>query len=509
MAKVRRAGFGSVFEVENSKVGIGTTGVLVDTVQVLGNVRSSNANVINIAKLPTYKGFLDNKTRLPSNEVDLDNIVGYADNEPYYGPSHIHIRADGSEVKMVGAAHTTTKHAVLNDESDLKSDFIGGDIVIDGEFTVSPGASYCSGVDQLTVTSAFSVPTGTTEDRIHCHTAGSMRFNEELATLEFYTGEEWRTVNSFKDIGNRGRGFFAGGTDGTYTSAIQSFQISTLGNTTMFGDMITAKVGVGMVSDGKRGIIGGGTTPSAAVNEMDYITMASEGDGIDFGNLTQARYSLNGASSSTRGCFAGGWVPNNTNIIDYVEIQTLGDALDFGDLSEGGNHGNPAMQSPTRGIFCGGYGSFSPDVNSPYAYNRMQLITMASKGNTSDFGDLAMGGARGGAGGNSVRGVYAGGIVDSQINKLIEFVTIASTGNATVFGELTIARRNSPECNDNATRAVFGAGIADDGTAPAHTNYMDYITIASAGNAQDFGDVTHAGKSNGGISDSHGGLGGF
>ena len=134
---------------------------------------------------------------------------------------------------------------------------------------------------------------------------------------------------------------------------------------------------------------------------------------------------------------------------------------------------------------------------------------MASKGNTSDFGDLTIGGARGGAGGNSVRGVYAGGIVDSQINKLIEFVTIASTGNATVFGELTVARRNSPECNDNATRAVFCAGIADDGTAPAHTNYMDYITIASEGNALDFGDVLHAGKSNGGISDSHGGLGGF
>ena len=218
---------------------------------------------------------------------------------------------------------------------------------------------------------------------------------------------------------------------------------------------------------------------------------------------------LSTATSSTRGLVAMDEQPAPHDVIEYHSMTTAGDALDFGDLSEGGNHGNPAMQSPTRGIFCGGYGSFSPDVNSPYAYNRMQLITMASKGNTLDFGDLAMGGARGGAGGNSVRGVYAGGIVDSQINKLIEFVTIASTGNATVFGELTIARRNSPECNDNATRAVFGAGIADDGTAPAHTKFMDFITIASEGNAQDFGEVLHAGKSNGGVSDSHGGLGGF
>ena len=239
--------------------------------------------------------------------------------------------------------------------------------------------------------------------------------------------------------------------------------------------------------------------------------MVSQGDGIDFGNLTQARYSLNGASSSTRGCFAGGWVPNNSNVIDYVEIQTLGDALDFGDLTEGGNHGNPAMQSPTRGIFCGGYGSFSPDVNSPYAYNRMQLITMASKVNTQRFGELNVGGARGGAGGNSVRGVWGGGINLSAgvINALIEHVNIASEGNGTNFGALTVARRNSPEVNDNATRAVFCAGIADDGTAPAATNYMDFITIASAGNAQDFGDVLGGSKSHGGISDSHGGLGGF
>ena len=36
MATLRRAGFGSVFEVENEKVGIGTTGTATNTLQVLG-----------------------------------------------------------------------------------------------------------------------------------------------------------------------------------------------------------------------------------------------------------------------------------------------------------------------------------------------------------------------------------------------------------------------------------------------------------------------------------------
>ena len=466
MATIRIAGFGTVFELEDSKVGIGTDAA-THTLQALGNIRSEGVQDVGVSTLTTYQGFTDKEARFGQVTTDKSQQLGT----------------------------------------------LSGEIVIDGDVTVSSATTFTSGLQNLTVTDTFTLPSGDTNSRALKPTAGSLRFNQDFATLEFYTGNNWATVNTFTEIqnspSNRGRGFIIGGTDGTYTTEIKSFQISTLGNTTHFGDIITAKVSPGCASDGVRGIVAGGTTPSSAVNEIDYFAMASQGDGVDFGNLTQARYSLNGASSSTRGCFAGGWVPNNSNVIDYVEIQTTGDALDFGDLSEGGNHGNPAMQSPTRGIFCGGYGSFAPDVNSPYEYNRMQLITIASKGNTTDFGDLTMGGARGGAGGNSVRGVYAGGIVNSQINRLIEFVTIASTGNATVFGELTIARRNSPECNDNATRAVFCAGIADDGTAPAATNYMDFITIASAGNAQDFGDVLGGSKAHGAISDSHGGLGGF
>ena len=35
-----------------------------------------------------------------------------------------------------------------------------------------------------------------------------------------------------------------------------------------------------------RGLFGGGSTPSR-VDDIDYITIASEGNGIDFGELTQ------------------------------------------------------------------------------------------------------------------------------------------------------------------------------------------------------------------------------
>ena len=50
-----------------------------------------------------------------SRTKDLTNLVGYVKGQPYYGPFHSHTREDGSVVKMVGIAHTTTLHDVIFD----------------------------------------------------------------------------------------------------------------------------------------------------------------------------------------------------------------------------------------------------------------------------------------------------------------------------------------------------------------------------------------------------------
>ena len=47
--------------------------------------------------------------------TDLTNLVGYVKGQPYYGPFHVHEREDGSVVKMVGIAHTTTPHDIIYD----------------------------------------------------------------------------------------------------------------------------------------------------------------------------------------------------------------------------------------------------------------------------------------------------------------------------------------------------------------------------------------------------------
>ncbi len=83
----------------------------------------------------------------------------------------------------------------------------------------------------------------------------------------------------------------------------------------------------------------------------------------------------------------GGYVPApavRTNTIDYVTIANTGNASDFGDLlaDEGLAYGAGASNS-VRGIFMGGeIGS------SPYNSSAIQYITIASTGNTQDFGDI-------------------------------------------------------------------------------------------------------------------------
>ena len=54
------------------------------------------------------------------------------------------------------------------------------------------------------------------------------------------------------------------------------------------------------------------------------------------------------------------------------------------------------------------------------------------------------------------RGVFGGG--EEPRLKCINYVTIASTGNATDFGDLTVGARRSPGAISNSTRGVFGGG---------------------------------------------------
>ena len=123
------------------------------------------------------------------------------------------------------------------------------------------------------------------------------------------------------------------------TNIISYITIATLGNNVNFGDLTVARNGPGGCSNSTRAIWSGGATAptSANVNDtIDYTTIATLGNAIDFGNLTAAAHWTTGAASSTRGVIAGGHVAPLTNIntIQYVTIATTANATDFGDLTQ-------------------------------------------------------------------------------------------------------------------------------------------------------------------------------
>ena len=234
---------------------------------------------------------------------------------------------------------------------------------------------------------------------------------------------------------------------------------------------------------GSRGVCAGGSDPSGRDNDISFIDIQSQGNAMDFGDLSMNSHNTAGFSSKTRAIFSLGYIdasPNVSNTLEFITMMTQGNATDFGDTTfttyEGG-----AASNDTRGLIAGGYNA-SP-VNN---VTNIDFVTIASLGNGSDFGDLTVG-RRGLQGcGSPTRSVFASGYQQPDTGtktNVIDFVTIATAGNAQDFGDLTSQRWGTSACADS-TRGVFSGGLT-----PSDLDIIDFITIATTGNATDFGDL--------------------
>jgi len=180
---------------------------------------------------------------------------------------------------------------------------------------------------------------------------------------------------------------------------------------------------------------------------------------------------MQAVSNTTRGVLNNSKATNNGYV--YFTLATHGAAAAFGDAVLALGPGS-ACDHATRGVFAKG----------AYNNNSMEYITIASTGNAADFGNLTQ--AREQFGGqavaNTTRGVFHNGISTSGGNasNVMDYITIASVGNATDFGNLTAGSY------DNASACSIVRGLIFSGTGRAQA--IDYITIASVGNATDFGD---------------------
>jgi len=325
---------------------------------------------------------------------------------------------------------------------------------------------------------------------------GAIRFNSDSQKLEYWMGSAWMQIHTFSpnlDGGERGiigSGYSIPG--GSGANNIDFVTIPTQGNATDFGDLTYGNAYRGGLASNTRGIFINGQNDQTT----DFITIPSTGNATSFGEITNDNFGGATFSNRIKGFRAGGADgPTHTNEIIAMTIATTSSFFDFGDMSITGTYMN-GCGNPTRGIIMGG-ASPSPvgDINT------IQFVSMGSNGNAQDFGDLSHTRKYISCLSNSVRAVAAGGGGGTTQNELMEFIQIATTGNATDFGDCsdTNGTNSSGNCA-SPTRGVF-AGFYP---APAQ---IEYIAFATQGDSVDFGDLNYHGYYNGSCSNGHGGLG--
>ena len=334
--------------------------------------------------------------------------------------------------------------------------------------------------------------------------AGAFRFNTDSSQLEIYDGNQWTGVLATSPEQQTGgtRGIFAGGynTGSTNNDNIEYVNIESTGNSIDFGTLAGAVRSNNGLSSRTRGLSFGGQNPGF-VNTIEYITISSTGNALDFGDIGAMSSGgwATGISNGTRGVIAGMYINGASPVVqeemDYLTIATTGNSQDFGDLTQARTGGVGTVASPTRGIWAGG--------DTPADTNVIDYITTSTLGNAADFGDLTLARNQLGGASNAVRGLFAGGYHNpgsSTDNNLIDYITIASLGNAKDFGDLITASAGS-RGSASPTRAIFT--LWDVGVA---TNSIEYVQIMSTGNAVDFGDQDPGLGIGANFSNGHGGL---
>ena len=330
---------------------------------------------------------------------------------------------------------------------------------------------------------------------------GAIRFNSDSQKLEYWNGEAWFQVKTFSPTLEGGaRGVFSGG-DPSRDTNMDYITIATRGNGTDFGDFpISNGTGNrGIIGSNTRGFCNGGESPSAgdSHNVIGKWEFTSTGSAIDFANLTFTSKGGPGLSNATRAVQARGYgAPSITHEdVCFFTMASQQDAVDFGDLISGSSYGGSGIASPTRGVIIT---ARSASVNF---VNNIEYVTIATTGSFADFGDVTNidNSDFTATAGNSTRGVLAGGQDSPNTQTEISYVTYATTGNTIKFGDLHTANSYAAAVSDSITMITGGGQGA--------TNRMDAINIATGGTSVDSGDLTVSKTTMTGSSNGHGGLG--
>ena len=357
------------------------------------------------------------------------------------------------------------------------------------------------GITELTSPYYMVPPSGSTTERPHNPQPGTLRFNTDIGRLEYFKGDilGWEAIQGVNlNLNGGARGLWGGSGDpASGRGEILYITISTLGNSQVFGDLVSDRYATAGLGSRIRGVFAGGYN-GGQTNTIEFVPFSSLGNTTDFGDMTYAARDMGGCSNATRGLFYGGIAtpsaPAGTDTINYITIASTGNGVDYGNLYAGIEAAD-GCASPTRGIISGG-------SNPSSAYNTISYVTISTTGDTTDFGDMTEQRWAFGSGSNSTRGIFSGGRTPAGGAGVdtMDYITIATLGNSIDFGNLT-DNRSACDAVTSTTRHVTGGGYN-----PSNVNIIDYVEITTTGNAADFGDLTYGRNRSGSCSNAHGGL---
>ena len=266
-----------------------------------------------------------------------------------------------------------------------------------------------------------------------------------------------------------------GGSGADYTQ-IQYFDITLTSNSSAFGQLNNAGRRNDTMSDSTTAVFTGtsGTT-------IEYKTFATTGNAsLWSGTMIDSYMGVNGGQFSD-GIWGISYKASYSS--EYITFASQGNAQDFGDTPVYGYNAQPGANDPTRGLRIAGGG---------YNTDTIEYLTLQTTGTSTDFGYnmLTQGWYLGAALADATRVVAAGGYSGSTTAvSRMEYLTVQVPSNATSFGNLTTARA-ALQGTSNGTRGVWIGGETKSSYPKTYVNKIDYITIATASNAYNFGSAT-------------------
>jgi len=259
---------------------------------------------------------------------------------------------------------------------------------------------------------------------ITANSASASSFGNLSATRAYASGSS-----------GEGRGLFAGGAQnsGGVVNTIEYVTIANAGNGTDFGDLTATAFGIASASDATTAIHS--MASNVHTGHIQKVTIASTGNATSWsGTLNSNRSNGAAASDGTKGFFIGGFTASSStavNTIDYVTISTDANAADWGDL-------NTARKDPGQDAACGTSSRVLVAGGNDTGGSRtasIEYINPASASNAYSFGNLTAALFYTTSACNEDRAVFANGLnASSHFQQIMNYVQISSAGNAASWG---------------------------------------------------------------------------